>query len=106
MRERRKSGKDRPLPLIYRKIGDDYVIIASKGGAPARPSWFLNLRVEPNCVIHVGPEQFKARARVAEGDERGAKWAALAEIYPPYEDYQVRAGERQIPIVVLAVQEF
>ena len=100
----RKSGDDRPLPLIYGKIGDDYVIIASKGGAPAHPSWFLNLQAEPHCTIHVGRQKFKARARLAEGDERSAKWAALAEIYPPYIDYQVRAGERQIPVVVLEVQ--
>ncbi|MDP6564813.1 MAG: nitroreductase/quinone reductase family protein [Alphaproteobacteria bacterium] len=100
----RKSGQDRPLPLIYRKIGDDYVIIASKGGAPAHPSWFLNLEAEPNCVIHVGPEKYRAKARVAEGDERAAKWQAMAEIYAPYDDYQVRAGERQIPVVVLEVQ--
>ena len=80
----RKSGADRPLPLIYRTIGDDYVIIASKGGAAAHPSWFLNLQAEPDCTIHVGPDIFKAKARVAEGDERSAKWAALAEIYPPY----------------------
>ncbi len=101
----RKSGEDRPLPLIYRKIGADYVIIASKGGNAAHPSWYLNLEAEPDCVIHVGPQKFKARARVAEGDERTRKWAALAEIYPPYDDYQVRAGARQIPVVVLEVQD-
>lgn len=99
----RKSGEDRPLPLIYRKIGDDYVIIASKGGAPAHPSWFRNLEAEPRCTIHVGPEVFQARARVAEGAERAEKWAALAEIYPPYETYQQRAGNREIPVVVLEV---
>ncbi len=100
----RQSGEDRPSPLIYRKIGNDYVVIASKGGAPAHPSWFLNLQAEPNCGIRVGPRQFSAKARVATGDERAAKWAALAEIYPPYEEYQVRAGDREIPVVVLEVQ--
>ena len=38
----RKSGKPRPLPLIYKKVGDSYVIIASKGGAPDHPSWYLH----------------------------------------------------------------
>ena len=100
----RKSGEDRPSPLIYGKIGDDYVVIASKAGAPAHPSWFLNLQAEPNCVIHVGPRQYSAKARVATGDERTAKWTALAQIYPPYEEYQVRALDREIPVVVLEVQ--
>jgi len=99
----RKSGDDRPLPLIYKEIDGAYVVIASKGGAPAHPSWFLNLEAEPNCVIHVGPKQFNAKARVATGDERAAKWQAMAEIYAPYADYQVSAGDREIPVVVLDV---
>lgn len=99
----RKSGEDRPLPLIYKKIDGAYVVIASKGGAPAHPAWFLNLEAEPNCVIHVGAEQYKAKARVAVGDERAAKWQALVDIYAPYTDYQVSAGDREIPVVVLDV---
>lgn len=99
----RKSGEDRPLPLIYREIDGAYVVIASKGGAPAHPSWFLNLEAEPNCVIHVGPNQHKAKARVAVGDERAAMWQALVDIYAPYTDYQVSAGDREIPVVVLDV---
>ena len=100
----KKSGEDRPLPLIYRKIGDDYVVIASKGGAPTHPAWYLNLEAEPDCTIHVGPQQFKARARLATGEERTAKWQALVEIYAPYTDYQVSAGDREIQVVVLEVQ--
>ncbi|NQV21861.1 MAG: nitroreductase family deazaflavin-dependent oxidoreductase [Rhodospirillales bacterium] len=99
----RKSGEDRPLPLIYREIDGAYVVIASKGGAPAHPSWFLNLEANPECVIHVGPQKYKAKARVAQGAERAAKWQALAEIYPPYEDYQKATGGREIPVVVLEV---
>lgn len=99
----RKSGEDRPLPLIYSKIDGAYVVIASKGGAPEHPAWFLNLEAEPECVIHVGADQYKAKARVAVGDERAAKWRALAEIYAPYEDYQKRTGGREIPVVVLEV---
>ena len=100
----RKSGDQRMLPLIYKKIGDDYVIIASKGGAPAHPAWYLNLVATPDCEIRVGPEIYQARARDAEGDERTRLWAELVDIYAPYSDYQVRAGDRQIPVVVLEVQ--
>ena len=97
----RKSGKRRPLPLIYKKVGDGYVIIASKGGAPAHPAWFLNLEANPECGVQVAHDVMTATARVAEGAEREDLWAQLAEVYPPYNDYQKFAGDREIPVVVL-----
>lgn len=100
----RKSGELRPLPLIYKKVGGAYVIIASKGGAPTHPAWYLNLIDEPNCEIRVASESMQALARTADGEERETLWAELAEIYPPYNDYQQTAGERLIPVVVLDVR--
>ncbi len=97
----RKTGAARMLPLIYKKVDDRYVIIASKGGAPAHPSWYLNLVAEPNCEIRVGAESFKVTARTAEGDEREDLWQQLVDVYSPYSDYQVSAGDRKIPVVVL-----
>ena len=97
----RKSGEPKPLPLIYGKAGDNYVIIASKGGAPAHPAWYLNLRAEPNCDVKVGSLDVAVTARDAEGEEREDLWRQLAEIYPPYDDYQSAAGDRRIPVVVL-----
>ena len=97
----RQSGEPRPLPLIYGRSGDSYVVIASKGGAPDHPAWYLNLVVNPECEIHVGTLRTRARARTAEGAEREELWKRLTEIYPPYDDYQVSAGERRIPVVVL-----
>ncbi len=96
-----KSGKPRLLPLIYKKVGNNYVIIASKGGAPAHPAWYLNLVAEPDCHIQVGRDKMDATARTATGLERDDLWAQLAEIYPPYNDYQKSAGDREIPVVVL-----
>ena len=97
----RKTGEKRPLPLIYKEIDGAYVIIASKGGMPNHPIWFLNLEANPDCDLMVGAEAVKARARVAEGDERQRLWGELEGIYPPYADYQKNAGERVIPVVVL-----
>jgi len=97
----RKSGAPRPLPLIYKKVGDNYVIIASKGGAPEHPAWYLNLEANPDCHVQAGTVHVDARARVAQGEERSQLWAELAEIYPPYNDYQSYAGDREIPVVVL-----
>ena len=96
-----KSGKQRALPLLYQKIGDAYVIIASKGGAPAHPSWYLNLVANPDCEIRVGSKALHVRARTTDGAERQSMWDQMAEFYPPYTDYRERAGERVIPVIAL-----
>lgn len=96
----RKSGEPRSLPLIYGELGEGYVIIASKGGMPNHPLWFRNLEANPECDLMVGAKAVRARARVAEGEERERIWAQMVEIYPPYTDYQ-KATERTIPVVVL-----
>jgi deazaflavin-dependent oxidoreductase (nitroreductase family) len=97
----RKTGARHVLPLIYGRQGGSYVLIASKGGAPTHPAWYLNLVAEPDCSIQVRAEHIDVRARTAEGEEREELWRQLAEIYPPYVDYQVAAGDREIPVVVL-----
>ncbi len=97
----RKSGEPRSAPLIYGEAGHAYVVIASKGGMPTHPVWFLNLQADPDCELMVGPKRVAARARVAEGEERERLWKQMAAIYPPYDEYQERAGARTIPVVVL-----
>jgi len=97
----RKSGKPVPLPLIYGEAGDSYVVIASKGGMPNHPLWFLNLEAKPRCELMVGAKKVSAKARVAEGAERERLWKQMAAIYPPYDQYQKNATTRTIPVVVL-----
>lgn len=96
----RKSGRTSVQPLIYKKVNDSYVIIASKGGAPSHPAWYLNLCANPDCEIQVARAHFAVKARTAQGAEREALWQQLVEIYPPYTDYQA-ATSREIPVVVL-----
>jgi proline iminopeptidase len=96
----RRSGKTRVLPLIYGEIGSGYVIVASKGGAPKHPAWYLNLDAEPEVGVQVGTERFTARARTASGEERQRLWQQMVDIYPPYHDYQNKT-DREIPVVVL-----
>ena len=97
----RKSGEPRPLPLIYGELNGSHVIIASKGGAPVHPLWFVNLQANPECHIQVGKKSINARARVIpEGEERQKIWDQMVAIYPPYTDYK-KATDRQIPVVVL-----
>lgn len=97
----RKSGKRSIIPLIYRPTGDGgYCVIASKGGAPAHPAWFLNLEANPGVQVQVANEKFDAVARVAQGAEREKLWQLMVDYYAPYTDYQA-ATQRQIPVVVL-----
>ena len=96
----RKSGQPLTLPLIYGRAGAGYVVIASKGGAPAHPAWYLNLVANPVVDVQVKAERFRARARTATGAERTALWQQLVGGYHPYEKYQA-ATQREIPVVVL-----
>jgi len=98
----RKSGQPRTQPLAYTTAGDGFAVIASKGGAPQHPLWYLNLRAHPLADVTVGRESRRVRARDAEGEERDRLWRALADLYPGYDRY-ARKTTRQIPVVVLDV---
>ena len=68
----RRSGETRVHPLIYGQHGDDYLVVASKGGAPQHPAWYLNLEANPEVEVQVKGDKFKARARTASpGSGRG-----------------------------------
>ncbi len=95
-----RSGERRTHPVVYTRDGDDYVILASKGGAPTNPSWYHNLVANPDATAEVGPEQFEVHARVAEGDERDRLFDAQAAMMPQFAQYQ-RNTSRRIPVVVL-----
>jgi deazaflavin-dependent oxidoreductase (nitroreductase family) len=96
----RKSGRALTLPLIFGRSGANYVVVASKGGAPAHPSWYLNLQANSLVQLQVKAEKFSAHAHTADNAERAALWPMMVEIYGPYEQYQTKT-DRQIPIVVL-----
>jgi deazaflavin-dependent oxidoreductase (nitroreductase family) len=96
----RKSGRVLTLPLIFGRSGPSYVVVASKGGAPAHPAWYLNLQANPEVKVQVKAEKFTARAHTADAEERAALWPKMVEIYGPYADYQVKTT-RQIPVVIL-----
>jgi len=96
----RRSGQPTTTPLIYENAGDDYVVVASKGGAPVHPGWYRNLTNNPTVEVQVKDEVFKAHARTATGDERERLWKLAAQQWPDYDAYQTRT-EREIPVVVL-----
>jgi deazaflavin-dependent oxidoreductase (nitroreductase family) len=96
----KKSGEPRQAAVIYGRHGDDYVVVASKGGSDKAPAWYLNLMANPESQIQVLADKMTVRPRVAEGEERQQLWDMMAEIFPDYLDYQKKT-ERQIPVVVL-----
>jgi deazaflavin-dependent oxidoreductase (nitroreductase family) len=96
----RRSGKLRRTALIYGRDGDAYLVVASQGGDPKHPAWYLNLLDEPLVEVQVGAERFTARARTATAEEKPRMWSTMAAIWPAYDDYQAKT-DRQIPVVVL-----
>lgn len=103
-----KSGEAITTPLVYGREGDDYIIVASKGGAPQNPAWFGNVNANPEVEVEVakvgGTEKFKARARVVDRrDERDRLFKEMCKIWPSYVEYETRTT-RLIPVVVLERQ--
>ena len=97
----RSSGNETTTPLIYDLDGDgNPVIVASKGGAPEHPGWYENLAKTPEAGVQILADRFRARARVAEGEERERLWKLMNEMWPHYAEYAERT-DREIPVVVL-----
>ena len=96
----RKSGETRKNPLIYTENDGDYVIVASRGGTPDHPGWYLNLKDDPEVEVQVKDDKFTARARTAGPDEKPELWKKMAAAWPDYDDYQKKT-DRDIPVVVL-----
>jgi len=97
----RKTGKQRTTPLLYVEDGGRYAVVASVGGAPAHPGWYLNLRSQPAAAIQIGRKKLPITAETAGPDERARLWALATRMYPAYDAYQAKTS-REIPIVILS----
>ena len=96
----RHSGTVRKSPLMRVKDGDRYAVVASLGGAPKHPVWYLNLAADPHVSLQDGAELKDYTARVVDGDERAEWWKKANAVWPSYDEYQART-DRTIPVVVL-----
>lgn len=96
----RRSGTLRKSPLIKVTDGDRYVVIASKGGAPAHPAWYLNLAADPHVRVQDGATVVNGVAHTATGDERARLWQRATEVWPDYDLYQEKT-DRELPVVVI-----
>jgi deazaflavin-dependent oxidoreductase (nitroreductase family) len=97
----RRTGLARTIAIIFGRDGDDYLLVASKGGAPQHPEWYLNLTAKPEAEIQVRGERLAVVARTASDDEKPRLWSVMTELWPNYDVYQTRT-ERVIPVVVLS----
>jgi len=95
-----KSGTERVNPLAYQKVGDEWAVFASKGGAPTNPDWYHNLIANPRARIEVGTDTIDVEARVADGEERDRIWEAQKRLNPGFAEYEQKT-ERVIPVIVL-----
>jgi deazaflavin-dependent oxidoreductase (nitroreductase family) len=96
----RKSGRTLILPLIYGMVEGEIVIVASKGGAPAHPAWYLNILAKSEIDVQVATEAFRGTWREPADAERQRIWEQMVAIYPPYAEYQ-QSTDRLIPLVLI-----
>jgi deazaflavin-dependent oxidoreductase (nitroreductase family) len=95
-----RSGQKRTVPLIFGRHGDDYLIVASKGGADDPPAWYVNLEADPVVEVQDRGDVFQARARTATDEEKKTLWPIMTTEWPHYDEYQTKTT-RPIPVVVL-----
>lgn len=95
-----RSGKIRKIPLMRVEHEGQYAAVASNGGFPTHPVWYFNITADPRVELQDGPVRQDMTAREVTGDEKAAWWARAVASYPPYAEYQAKAG-RVIPVFVL-----
>ena len=95
----RTSGHPRTVPLLYLRDGEDVVLVASQGGLPTNPQWYLNLRANPTVSVEIGRTVRSMHARTADAAERARLWPRLLELYADFASYQTWT-EREIPVVI------
>jgi len=96
----RKTGEERVAPLLFMRDGADVVVVASQGGMPKNPPWYLNLKADPEVKIQFRATADPYVARLADTAEKARLWPRLVEMYSDFETYQERAGDREIPVVI------
>ena len=95
-----KTGTIRTTPLMYLPDGKRVVIFASRGGSPANPGWYHNLRAYPEITVEIGADRFRAIATEVTGEDRNTLYARQSELYPQFGIYQQKT-KRKIPVIVL-----
>lgn len=95
-----KTGREFTIPVAYTQDGDNFIIVASKGGAPTNPDWYYNLLAHPDVTIEVGTEKIQVHAIEAKEEERERLFDQHAREYPGFNGYKAKTT-RQIPVFIL-----
>lgn len=96
-----KTGLPRTVSLVYLQDGDSLVLIGSKGGNLNHPSWYVNLKANPEVEVLLDGTSYKYNASDADGEEYDRLWECALDVYSGYSVYKERAGDRKIPVVIL-----
>jgi F420H(2)-dependent quinone reductase len=96
----RQTGQPHSTPVIGIPSGEDWVVVASNGGAATQPLWVRNIAADPQVTVHRGEQTGAFRARILAGPERSSRWPELVQAYPPYATMQAKT-DRELPVVVL-----
>ncbi len=97
----RKTGRERTTPLLYVRYEEEVAVVASNGGRDKDPTWWTNLKHNPNATIQIKGEKISIAARMAAPQEKTELWPILTRLYPQYDEYQKKTS-RQIPVVILS----
>ena len=100
----RRTGQARIVPLLYLVDNGAYALVASFGGNPRAPAWFLNIGADPLVTLQIGGKRVTGVARVASAEERARLWDSFVSVFPGYDKYQAVSG-RRIPIVLVQPKE-
>jgi deazaflavin-dependent oxidoreductase (nitroreductase family) len=96
-----KTGNIRKNPVMRIKDGDTYVAVASNGGGATNPAWYRNLSAHPEVAVQDGATVYRLRAREVHGEEKARWWLVAERNWPRFAEFRVKAGDREIPVMVL-----
>lgn len=99
-----RSGKIRKTPLMRVEHAGAYALVASQGGSHQHPTWYYNLKADPQIELQDGPVRRDMTAREVTGEEKALWWGRAVEAYPDYDDYQKKT-DREIPVFVAEVPD-
>lgn len=96
-----KTGKDRTVPVLGIRDGERWILVASNWGSEEHPAWYYNLKANPEVTLTYNDQSGRFVAREATEEDRENYWRRARKLYPGFDRYQERSGERRIPTVVL-----
>lgn len=99
----RRSGATRTNALVYARDGEDYLVVASNGGADRPPAWIHNVGADPKVEIQVGRKRSGATARIVGPDD--PSYERLWKLVNENNKHRFEAYQRETsrPILVVAI---